>query len=134
MSQTCGGLWNNPCEFNRGNLKKRHSSCHNLNLGLATKARACKSAEQEGSPGGTSYILGSAREWENEPSHSQVSSHFGSWKPNALLNLQGTIGQNTIWMWTSWKGIEYTIKGRWWLPPSSGYGESHESKFAYGSS
>jgi len=26
------------------------------------------------------------------------------------------------------------LRGRWWLPPSPGYGESCESKFAHGSS
>jgi len=24
----------------------------------------------------------------------------------------------------TWRGAEYTIRGRWWLPPSSGCGES----------
>jgi hypothetical protein len=43
--------------------------CHNPNLGLATKARACKSARQEGSPGGTSYIPESARECERKNPH-----------------------------------------------------------------
>ncbi len=34
--------------------------CCNPNLGLTTKARVCKSARQEGNPGGTSYIPRSA--------------------------------------------------------------------------
>ncbi len=29
--------------------------------------------------------------WGNEPPHSQVSSHFGNWSLNGLLNLQKTI-------------------------------------------
>jgi hypothetical protein len=29
--------------------------------------------------------------WGNEPPHSQVSSHFGSWSANGLLNLQRVI-------------------------------------------
>jgi len=46
----------------------------------------------------------------------------------------GVSGKNVIWMWASWKGIEYIIKGRWWLPSSLGHGESCESKFACDSS
>jgi hypothetical protein len=46
------------------------SICHNPNLGLATKARACKGAGQKRSPG--------MWESENEHSRAQVSSHFGS--------------------------------------------------------
>jgi hypothetical protein len=39
------------------------------------------------------------RVWENEPSHSQVSSHFGSWSPDELPNLQGVIaGIKTHWI------------------------------------
>ncbi len=36
--------------------------CHNLNLGLAIKARACKGAGQEGSPRVTSHALGNVGE------------------------------------------------------------------------
>jgi len=46
-------------------IKKRHViTCCNPNLGVATKARACKKARQEGDPGGTSYIPGNAGECE----------------------------------------------------------------------
>jgi hypothetical protein len=31
------------------------------------------------------------RVWENEPSHSQGNSHFGSWSPNGLPNFQRVI-------------------------------------------
>jgi len=41
----------------------------NLSLGLATKAKACKSARQEGELGGTSYTPGSARECEKMNLH-----------------------------------------------------------------
>jgi hypothetical protein len=61
--------------------------CHNPSLGLATKAKACKSASQEGSPGVTFHAPASA----NEPSHSQGNSHFGSWSPSELPNLQKAI-------------------------------------------
>jgi hypothetical protein len=33
------------------------------------------------------------KEWENEDSHSQVSSLFGSWSPGGLLNLQRVIAE-----------------------------------------
>jgi len=39
-----------------------HSACRNPNLGLTTKARACKGAGQEGSPRLTSHALGSVGE------------------------------------------------------------------------
>jgi hypothetical protein len=42
---------------------------HNHNLELATKAKACKSAGQEGSPGVTFHALGSAKECEGMNPH-----------------------------------------------------------------
>jgi hypothetical protein len=36
--------------------------CRNLSLGLVTKARACKGAGQEGSPGVTFHVPKSVRE------------------------------------------------------------------------
>jgi hypothetical protein len=44
--------------------------CRNPSLGLTIKAKACEGAGQE--------------VWGNEPSHSQMSSHFGSWIPSSL--------------------------------------------------
>jgi hypothetical protein len=43
--------------------------CHNPSLGLATKARACKGASQEGSPGITSHAHGSVGECERMNPH-----------------------------------------------------------------
>jgi len=62
------------------------SQCHNLSFGLATKGKACEGASQVWNPGVTFHALGSVRVWGNEPSHSQVSSHFGSLSPSGLLN------------------------------------------------
>ncbi len=49
-----------------------------------------------------SYIscsLECKRVWGNEPSHSQVNSHFESWRPNGFLNLQKTIaGVKIYWI------------------------------------
>jgi hypothetical protein len=45
----------------------------------------------------------------------------------------GVLGEKAIWMLVSWPATEYTIRGRWWLPPSSGRGESCEFDFAHGS-
>jgi hypothetical protein len=39
-------------------LVEANKECHNPSLGLATKARACKVAGQEGSPGVTSHAMG----------------------------------------------------------------------------
>jgi hypothetical protein len=39
------------------------------------------------------------RMWGNEPTHSPVDSHFGSWKPNGLSNLQIAIWRfKTHWI------------------------------------
>jgi hypothetical protein len=36
----------------------------------------------------------------------------------------GVLGQKAIWMWAPWRGAEYTIRGKGWLPTSLGCGES----------
>ncbi len=56
--------------------------CHNPSLGLATKAKVCKGKAKK-----------SVRECENEDSHSQLSSHFGSWSPSGLSNLHRVIAK-----------------------------------------
>ncbi len=43
--------------------------CHNLNLGLVTKARACEVADQEGSPGVTPHAPGSVGKCEGMNPH-----------------------------------------------------------------
>jgi len=66
--------------------------CHNPNLGVTTKAWACKAYGPNMKP--KSHISCSQkckRVWENEPPHSQVSSHFRNWSPNGLPNLQKAI-------------------------------------------
>jgi len=61
---------------------------HNPSLGLATKARANKGAGQEWSPRVKFHVPESVRKCERmNPTHSQVSSHFGSWSLDGLLNL-----------------------------------------------
>jgi hypothetical protein len=52
-----------------------------LALGSRPKQGGCKVAGQEGDPGALHMLLGVQREWGNEPSHSQVNSHVGSWSP-----------------------------------------------------
>jgi len=49
--------------------------CHNLSLGLVTKARACKGAGQEGSPWVTSHAPGSVGECE------ETNPHTPKWTP-----------------------------------------------------
>jgi hypothetical protein len=53
----------------------------NPSLGLTTKARGCKVAGQMGDLGALHMLPGVQRVWGNEPSHSQVNSHVGSWSP-----------------------------------------------------
>jgi hypothetical protein len=57
------------------------SPCRNPSLGLATKAKGCKVAGQVGDSGALHMLPGVQRVWGNEPSHSQVNSHVGSWSP-----------------------------------------------------
>jgi hypothetical protein len=59
-------------------LKSTCHFCRNPSLGLATKGTQAKR---------------SVRECEEEDSHSQVSSHFGSWSPSGLSNLQRIIAE-----------------------------------------
>jgi hypothetical protein len=70
--------------------------CHNPSLGLATKARACKSVGQEGSPRVTFHAPGNVKECEGSFPHTLL--HFGSWSLGGLLSLQRTIawGQNSL--------------------------------------
>ncbi len=49
--------------------KDGHHYCHNPNLGLMTKARACKVAGQEGSLGVTSHAPRIAKECEGINPH-----------------------------------------------------------------
>jgi len=46
-----------------------YHECHNPNLGFTTKARACEGANQEGSLGVTSHVLGSVGKCEGMNPH-----------------------------------------------------------------
>ncbi len=63
------------------------------------------------------------------PSKSQESPLAGFWDSHA-----GVPRQKAIWMWPPWRVTEYTIRGKVVASPSSGRGESNESKVARGSS
>jgi hypothetical protein len=57
-----------------------------------TKAKACKGVGQEWSPGVTFHARGKCRKmWGNEPAHSQMNSHFGSWSFDGFSNFQKAI-------------------------------------------
>jgi hypothetical protein len=56
--------------------------CCNPNLGLTTKARACKGAGQEGSSGVTSYVPGSVGECEG------MNTHTPKWAPILGVEVQ----------------------------------------------
>ncbi len=55
--------------------------CRNLSLGLVTKARACKSVSQEGSPRVTSHVPGSVGECEGVNPH--IPSELPLWELNS---------------------------------------------------
>jgi hypothetical protein len=94
--------------------------CRNPGLGLATKARTCKSADQEWSPGVAFHAPRRLKIWENvriEPPHSQVNSHFGSWNPNGPPNLQGAIaGVKIHWIEKFFTSLESS----WYLDVKNG--------------
>jgi hypothetical protein len=58
---------------------------------------------------------GAPKSWESQPWEFR-DSHWG------------VLGQKAIWMWPPWRGAEYTIRGKVWLPPNPGHGESCVSK------
>jgi hypothetical protein len=66
---------------------------HDPSLGLVTKAKAWKGACQKCNLGVTFALLGM---WRNQPRHSQLDSHFRSWNPYGVLNIQkGISGDKT---------------------------------------
>jgi hypothetical protein len=66
--------------------------CHNPNLGLTTKARACKRARQEGDLGGTPYTPWSAGKRERMNLHTpKATPTWGVKSPEGFPNLQGVI-------------------------------------------
>jgi hypothetical protein len=103
VGQILVSLWTS-CDQNSIALKW-WESCHNPSLGLVTKARACEGAGQVWIPGVTFHAPESARKYE--PSHSQVSSHFGSWSLGGLPNFQRAIvGVKTHWIEESLTSLE----------------------------
>jgi hypothetical protein len=76
------GIWHTRSSFMDSIMSpKVKTMCRNPSLGLATKARGCKIAGLVGDPGAFHMLMGVQRVWGNEPSHSQVNSHVGSWSP-----------------------------------------------------
>jgi hypothetical protein len=70
----------------------KKSTCHNPNLRLTTKARACKGAGQKGSLGVTSHALGSAKECKGMKPHTpKWTPILGVEVPNGLSNFQRAI-------------------------------------------
>jgi hypothetical protein len=97
--------------------------CHDPNLGLATKAKAWKSAGQECNLKIT-FALPRVwvRVWGNEPTHSQMDSHFGSWNPYGAPNFQRVIWRvkthwikkkimplESSWNENAWNGLTWPI-------------------------
>jgi len=70
--------------------------CHDLSLKLATKAKVWKGANRECNLGVSFAFLGV---WGNEPTRSQVDSHYGSWNPYGIPNFQrGISGVEIHWI------------------------------------
>jgi hypothetical protein len=91
--------------------------CHNPSFRFATKTRLYKSANQIVSPRVTFHAPKSVRKWENEPPHSQMNSHFGSWRPNGLSNLErAIIGVKIHWT----KELLISLKSSWNVNVSNG--------------
>jgi hypothetical protein len=91
--------------------------------------------------GGMQHAVGKPLTRATTSSQSEVCTK--SYSPAKLWEFQpwrfrdsqmGVSGQKAIWMRVPWKGVEYTIWGRWWLPPIPGCGESYKSKVTRGSS
>jgi hypothetical protein len=70
--------------LNVAQLWQHESSCRNLSLRIATKARACKFVGQEGSMGVASHAPGSVKECEG------MNPHIPKWTPIWELESQRT--------------------------------------------
>jgi len=76
-------------------LITRGGGCRNPSLGFATKARGCKVAGQERSPGVRPHVPGSARECEGIDPHTPKGTPTlgvgvpvdSRWTPSGLLNV-----------------------------------------------
>jgi hypothetical protein len=72
------------------------TSCHSPNLGLTTKAKACKVANQEGSLGITSHVPRSAKECKG------MNPHTPKWTPILGIRLpnfqRAIVGVKTHWI------------------------------------
>jgi len=67
-------------------LVHHESLCPNPKLKFIIKARACKGAGQEWAQESHFMLQECRKVWWNEPSHSQMNSHFGNWSPNGFSN------------------------------------------------
>jgi hypothetical protein len=69
-----------------------HYFCRNPSPGLATKAKGCRVAGQEGSPGIMPHAPRNARECERIGPHTPKGTPtLGSWSLNGLPNVQSAI-------------------------------------------
>jgi hypothetical protein len=88
--------------------------CHNPSIGFVTKAKAWKGVGQKCNPGITFGLLGM---WRHEPTHSQMDSQFGSWKPHGVSKFQKCIlGVKIHWI----KKFLVPLKNSWNVDVSNG--------------
>jgi len=99
--------WGPKWEKKDGAFKGR---CHNSSFVLVTKAKARKGVGRKCNSGITFALLGV---WGNKPTHSQMDSHFGSWKPYGISNLQkGNLKVKFIGLQSflyHWKNLEILL-------------------------
>jgi hypothetical protein len=67
-----------------------------LTLDLRPRQRHSKVHAENATQESHSHSRKCEKVWGNEPTHSRVDSHFGSWSPYGLLNFQKTIWKAKI--------------------------------------
>ncbi len=91
QKRTCDFIWNTKGQ------KILNTKTHNINFdgfpcyNPSKSLQGCEPRRKLGSHVSCSQEC--RRMWGNEPSHSQANTHFGSWNPNGLLNLQSAIAR-----------------------------------------
>jgi hypothetical protein len=95
--------------FNSNICLFKYFMCHDLSLGLVTKARAWKGAGWNATRESRSHFWECGKMWGNKPTHSQVDSHFGSSSLDGLPIIQRVVWKIKIhWIEDSlyhWKAL-----------------------------
>jgi hypothetical protein len=103
------GRWTFVGTWKKWKLLKKLKSLNKRNvttlaLGSQPRQKHGKCVSQKCNPRVTLALLGERRSvwrnvWRNEPTHSQVDFHFGSWSPYGVLNFwRASLGFKTHWI------------------------------------